>query len=159
MGISEVRILSRETPRVLCGLVCERYRGARFWGRYGARVLGLIEGIQTEYLWQFNLDLILGVRELLDISTPVSIARPRVGRGGADLARALRAYQASTYLCARAGRAYMGGCEDFIEAGIEVRWSDHCPVTMDSVLSILMDYEDPMAVIMAERPVSTRATA
>lgn len=159
MGISEVRILPRETPRVLCELVRNRYRGARYWGRYGERVLALIEGIQTEYLWQFNLDLILGVRELLDIGTPVSIARPRLGRGGADLARTLRSYGASTYLCAQAGRAYMDGCEDFTEAGIEVRWSEHRPVTMDSVLSILMDHDNPMAVIMAENQVPTQVSA
>lgn len=158
-AISDVRILPRETPRVLCGLISDRYRGARHWNRYGPRILELIEGIQTEYLWQFNLDLILGVRELLDIGTPVSIARPRLGRGGADLARALRVYHASTYLCAPAGRAYMGGCEDFIEAGIEVQWSEHRPVTMDSVLSILMDYDDPMAVILAEHSMPSRASA
>jgi hypothetical protein len=157
--ISDVRILPQETPRALCELVHAHYRDARHWGRYGERVLALIEGIQTEYLWQFNLDLILGMRELLDIGTPVSIARPRLGRSGADMARTLRSYGASTYLCAQAGRAYMDGCEDFTEAGIEVRWSEHRPVTMDSVLSILMDCDDPMAVIMSEHKLSNQSPA
>jgi len=149
--ISEVRILPLETRNVLSELITERYQGARHWHKYGPRILDMVNEIHTEHLWQFNLNLILGMRELLDIKTPISIARPPVGRGGIGLARVLRQYNATTYLSGTDGRAYMGDCEEFHDVGIEVEWSAHRPVTGDSILSVLMDYDDPMAVVMSEQ--------
>src|SRR5665811_1484312 len=109
--------------------------------------------IHTEHLWQFNFQLILGIRELLDIKTPISIARPPVGRGETGLASIMKQYHATTYLSGTGGRAYKGDCEEFHNAGIDIAWSTHQPVTGDSILSVLMDYDDPMAVVMSEQPV------
>jgi hypothetical protein len=150
--ISEARILPVETRDVLRAHVIERYREAKHWSRLGPHILDMINEAHTEHLWQFNLHLILGIRELLDITTPVSIGRPAVGSGGAGLASILKQYNASTYLSGTTGRAYMGDDEAYQDAGIDIRWSAHRPVTGDSILSILMDYDDPMSVVMAEEP-------
>ena len=151
--LSEVRILPVETRDVLSSHIFERYQGARHWRRYGPRILDMVNEIHTEHLWQFNLNLILGIRELLDIKTPISIARPQVGRDGIGMASAMKQYNATTYLAETSGRAYMGDCEEFHDFGIAVEWSAHQPVTGDSILSILMDYDDPMAVVMSEQNV------
>ncbi|MET0447763.1 MAG: WbqC family protein [Aeromicrobium sp.] len=148
--ISEARILPVDTPRVLTELVTERYSGAAHWGRYGPRVVDLINEVHTDHLWQFNLHLILGIRELLDIRTPVSIGRAPTRGGGDGLASVMAEYKATTYLSEPAGRAYVGGDESYEQDGLTIAWSAHRPTTGDSILSVLMDHDDPMAVVLAE---------
>jgi hypothetical protein len=148
--IYEARILPVETRNVLTTLVTERYREAKHWSRYGPHILDMINEVHTEHLWQFNLHLILGIRELLDIRTPVSIARPPVGRGGAGLASVMKQYNATTYLSGTAGRAYVDDDEEYQDVGVDIAWSAHQPVTGDSILSVLMDYDDPMSIVMSE---------
>lgn len=148
--ISEARILPVETPRVLTDLVTERYRDARHWERHGPRVLDLINEVHTDHLWQFNLHLILGIRELLDIRTPVSIGRAPMRSGGDGLASVMAEYSATVYLSETAGRAYVSGDESYERDGLDIAWSAHRPVTGDSILSVLMDYDDPMSVVLAE---------
>lgn len=149
--ISDVRILPAQARDVLTGLIIDRYQDAKNWSTYGPEILDLINQIYTEHLWQFNLHLILGIRELLDIKTPISIARPPAARGGSGLAAVAKQYNATTYLSGTSGRAYMGDYEEFQEVGINIAWSAHRPVTGDSILSVLMDYDDPMGVVMAEQ--------
>lgn len=150
--ISDARILPIETAFELTELITERYRHAKFWSRRGPRILEIINEVHTDHLWQFNLQLILGVRELLDITTPVSIGRARPKRGGDGLASVMADYHATTYLSETAGRAYLGGDESYQQGGLNIAWSAHRPVTADSILSVLMDYDDPMSVVMAEQP-------
>lgn len=150
--IADARILPVETREALSGLVVERYRDAKHWSRYGPQILDMIDQANTEHLWQFNLHLILGIRELLDIRTPISIARASIGHGGAGLASIMKEYNATTYLSGPEGRAYMGDDEGFEDAGIDITWSAHLPVTGDSILTVLMDYDDPMSIVMAEDP-------
>jgi len=151
--ICDVRILPVQTRDVLTGLIVDRYEDSKYWPKYGPHILNMINEIHTEHLWQFNFQLILGIRELLDIKTPISIARPPVGRGETGLASIMKQYHATTYLSGTGGRAYKGDCEEFHDAGIDIAWSTHQPVTGDSILSVLMDYDDPMAVVMSEQPV------
>lgn len=150
--ISEARILPAETPYALTELVADRYKGAKHWARRGPQVIDMINQVHTEHLWQFNLHLILGIRELLDIRTPVSIGRAPIGNGGTGLASVMAAYNATTYLSETAGRAYIGGDESYEQSGVNIAWSAHRPVTGDSILSVLMDYDNPKAVVMAEEP-------
>ena len=156
--ISDVRILPEQSPQVLSALIAERYEGARYWNKFGPHILDMVHEIRTEHLWQFNLHLILGIRELLDIRTPISIARRPKARGSASVARRMKQYNATTYLAGTAGKAYMD-LEEFDDAGIEVKWSNHRAVTGDSILSVLMDYDDPMAVVMAEHRVRVATPA
>lgn len=148
--ICDVRIRPDEARDTLMRLIAGRYRGARNWNAMGKTLLDMIGEIHTDRLWQFNMSLLLGVRELLGITTPIAIGLPPEGRGSAGLVSVLRRYGAETYLAGTGGRVYMGDCTDFREAGIKVRWSAHRPVTGDSVVSILMDYDDPMAVVLTE---------
>lgn len=148
--LSEARILPADTPRVLTELVTERYQGAKYWRRRGSRVIDLINDVHTDHLWQFNLHLILGIRELLDIRTPVSIGRAPTRSGGDGLASVMAEYKATTYLSEPAGRAYIGGDESYERDGLNIAWSAHQPVTGDSILSVLMDYDDPLSVVLAE---------
>jgi hypothetical protein len=156
--LSEARILPVDTPRVLTELVVERYEGAKHWRRRGARVVDMINDVQTDHLWQFNLHLVLGIREMLDIRTPVSIGRAPTRSGGDGLASVMQEYKATTYLSETAGRAYIGGDESYEREGLNIAWSAHQPVTGDSILSVLMDYDDPMSVVLAEerRPAGRR---
>lgn len=147
--IRDVRIdpdLARVTLR---DHVLGRYRGSRHWDRYGARVLAMIDETHSDRLWHLNLTLILGIRDLLGITTPVAIAPVPSGKGAAGLVSMLRSYGATTYLSGTGGRSYMGDCREFAEAGIDVTWSDHHAETSDSVLTLLMDHDDPMAAVLA----------
>lgn len=150
--IAEARILPVETRLVLTDLVTDRYRDAKHWSRYGPYILDLINEVHTEHLWQFNLHLILGIRELLDIRTPVSIARAPLGLGGVGLTSVMKEYNATTYLSGTAGRAYVDQDEGYQDGGVDITWSAHRPVTGDSIVSVLMDYDDPMSVVMSEEP-------
>ncbi|HEU4546230.1 MAG TPA: WbqC family protein [Microlunatus sp.] len=148
--ICDVRIRPDEAATVLKDQIAGRYRGSRNWDTVGKVLTDMIDDIRTEHLWQFNLSLILGVRDLLGITTPISIALPPEGRGSVGLVSVLRRYNADAYLAGQGGRAYMGDCAEFTEAGIEVQWSAHRPVTGDSIVTVLMDYDDPMSVVLAE---------
>lgn len=148
--ISQARILPVDTPRVLSAIVTERYQDARHWGLYGPRVIDLINDVHTDHLWQFNLHLILGIRDLLGITTPVSIGRGPTRSGGDGLASVMAEYNATIYLSDTAGRAYVRGDESYERDGLDIAWSAHRPVTGDSILSVLMDHDDPIAVVLAE---------
>jgi hypothetical protein len=148
--ICDVRIRPEEAGQALVDHITGRYRGARNWHVMGKTLLSMIEDIRTEHLWQFNLSLLLGVREILGITTPICIGVPPEGRGADGLLSVVKRYGADVYLAGTGSRAYMGDCAAFHEAGIEVRWSTHAPVTGDSIVSVLMDYDDPRAVVLAE---------
>jgi hypothetical protein len=148
--ICDVRIDPELARTTLVNLLTGRYRGARNWDRMGTVLTQMIEEIHTAHLWQFNLSLLLGVRDLLGITTPISIAVPPEGRGSVGLISVLRRYNATAYLAGTGGRVYMGDCAEFRDAGIAVRWSTHRPVTGDSIVSVLMDFDDPLAVVLAE---------
>ena len=148
--ICDVRIRPEDARRALTDAIVGRYRGARNWHHMGKALLDILERTRTEHLWQFNLELLLGVRELLGLTTPIAIGLPPQGRGSVGLVSVLRRYGAETYLAGVGGRAYMGDCAEFREAGIDVRWSTHKPATGDSIVSVLMDYDDPLAVVLAE---------
>lgn len=53
----------------------------------------------------------------------------------------------------------MGDCHEFRSAGIDVIWSTHRPVTGDSIVTVLMDYDDPMAVVLQSYEDNERESA
>lgn len=152
--IRDVRIDPDLARMTLRDHVLGRYRGSRHWDRYGPEVLRMLDESCSDLLWHLNLTLILGIRDLLGITTPVAISPAPSGRGSAGLVSMLGSYGATTYLSGTGGRSYMGDCREFAEAGIRVVWSDHRAQTSDSVLTLLMDHDDPMEAILA-----TSATA
>lgn len=146
----------------LADLVYNRYGSdagdgvAPFW-KYeerGDRVIDQIMSIKTNKLWEFNLELILFVRDLLGISTPLAMTRPipDTMRGSEGLIYAMEAFpHPLTYLSGTGARAYMGDCAEFAAKSIPVVWSAHEHVTGDSILTVLFDYEDPMSVVLREK--------
>lgn len=157
--ISEVRIHPTQTRDALIEVIRNRYEGARRWDEVGPEILGMIDQIHTEHLWQFNLHLILGIRDLLGIRTPISIAGPPVRAGDAGLATVMKEYNATTYLSGSAPGTHLGFSDELEEAGIKVRWSRHRALTGDSILSILMDHDDPKAVVLLENTPRIRSVA
>ena len=55
------------------------------------------------------------------------------------------------YIAGAGGTAYMGddAAERFADAGIELRWSDHRHLTGDSIVTVLMDFDDPMSAVLS----------
>ena len=129
-----------------------RYPGARYFRTRGAELLERIGAAQGESLVEVNLALIEIIRDLLQITTPVRQTDPPTHSGVERLIEQVQMVGGTVYLSGTCGTAYMG--EDaparFAEAGIDLRWSQHAMSTGDSIVSVLMDAEDPMAVVLAQ---------
>lgn len=158
--ITEVRIDPDEGPRQLRNVIGGRYGGSKHYDRVGPLLLSMIEDIHTDRLWQFNLELIMGVRELLGITTPIAISAPKTLKGAAGLAEAMSRYGTEvTYLSGTGGKNYMGECEDFTARSVKVEWSPHVAATGDSIVTVLMDYDDPMEIILNTTAIEERESA
>ena len=157
--ICDVRLQVDEGKRTLIDLIVGRYRGSRHWADRGESLLAMVDEIHSDHLWQFNLSLILGVRTMLGITTPIAIGVPPRGRGVEGLVNVLREYGADSYLAGQGGRAYMGDCNQFRSAGIDVVWSAHRPATSDSIVSVLMDFDDPLSVVLQSSDHKERESA
>jgi len=109
--------------------------------------------IKTDLLWEFNFRLILLVRDLLGIETPLTFSRPAAPglRGSDGIVSVIQAFRGPMeYFSGVGARSYMGDCHEFAEAGIPVIWSRHKPPTGDSILTILFDHDDPLGVVLSE---------
>jgi len=129
---------------------------AQFWDHEdrGQRVLDEISSIKTDRLWEFNVRLILFIRDMLGIKTALSLGQPVAEglRGSAGLISAMKIFPMPlTYLSGTGARVYMGDCAEFTEAGIPVIFSPHEHVTGDSILTVLFDYEDPLSMVLREK--------
>jgi hypothetical protein len=128
----------------------------KFWDERHEQILDQISSIKTDRLWILNLQLILMIREVLGITTPISMSQPVPShvRGGAGIVATMRHFGAPatpmTYLSGTGARAYMGDCADFIAAGIPVMWSNHRAISGDSILTTIFDHEDPLSVVLLE---------
>lgn len=134
--------------------VYRKNKKARYWDKYGPMICDEIVSIKTDLLWDFNFQLILLVRDILGIQTPITFGRPvQEGlRGTAGLISAMEIFPGpKTYLSGPGARAYMGDCADFKARGIPVVWSRHKPITGDSILTVLLEHEDPLSAVLAER--------
>jgi hypothetical protein len=152
--IVEARIDPVQAREVLRDHVVGRYQSARYWPTASPAIMDLIDSLHTDKLWVFNHELILGVRDILGITTPISIAVPTVGRKNEGLISVLNRYPGKkVYLSGTGAKAYMSDSLDqYAAADIEVEFSKHRPVTGDSILTVLFDYKDPMQVVLAESP-------
>jgi len=158
-----VKRIKPEARDVLIDTIRKRYASkgsqfgvAEFWDYEdrGQRVLDEIASIETTLLWEFNFRLILFFRDMLGITTPIGFGQPvQEGLGGsAGLISALKAWPGVTaYLSGPGARAYMGDCAEFTAAGLDVMWSNHAPVTGDSILNVIFDYKDPLDIVRREK--------
>lgn len=152
-----VKQITPAAPGHLADAIVKRYthaaRKPRFWSRHGPRICDEVLSIKTDLLWEFNFQLILLVRDILGIETPLTFSRPtRPGlRGSAGIISVIQAFEGPMdYLSGLGGRSYMGDCQEFTDAGIGVIWSRHKAVSGDSILTALFDTEDPMSAVLAE---------
>lgn len=144
-----------------------RYRDARYWWSRGDMVIDWIDSASGDdwrvvdsggqLLWQFNLALILQVKEYLGISTPIAIGSPLVTTGINGVIEMVDGYEFDpdtpgvTYLSGGGGRSYLGDDPEaeFRRRGHRLIWSNHSPVSGDSILTAIFDYERPMDVVEA----------
>jgi hypothetical protein len=148
--IDTLRIDPDVAPAVLVEGIRRSYRNAKHWDKYGPMICDEILSTRTELLWQFNFSLIVMIRDILGIRTPISVGCRHEKSRSAGVIESLQIFGTPTYLSGPGARAYMGDCAEFIEAGIPVIFHNHAAVTGDSILTVLMDYDDPLAVVMAE---------
>lgn len=147
--INKVRIDLPRAKTEVRNVINGRYSGAKHFKTRGIELLDAIDAIETGYLWEFNLELLLHVRDVLGIDTPFALGVDTIGDKAEGVVSLLRAWpQADTYLSGTGARAYMGDTALFDEAGIKVQWSEHRAITHDSIVTLLMDYDDPMEIVM-----------
>lgn len=128
-----------------------RYRGATHWKERGEALCERIDACSGDHLDEVNLALIHVIRETLGISTELAFTDPPTGSGRDRLVEQVRAVGGSSYLSGTGGASYLGDTaeDDFAAEGIELQWSHHRPVTGDSVVTLLMDHDDPLAAVLA----------
>lgn len=134
-----------------------RYVGAKHWRRRGPDLLDRIHAVEGTSLVDVNVGLIEVVRDLLDIRTPLVTTVPPTQVHVPRLVEEVQLVGGDVYLSGSGGRAYMGpeGEQLFADAGIELRWSAHQHLTGDSIVTVLLDFDDPMAVVNNTGPAAS----
>jgi len=136
-----------------------RYLGAKHWHDRGGDLIDRIQALDGRTLVEVNVGLIEMVRDLLHITTPLVTTPPPTQVHVPRLVEEVQLVGGDVYLSGSGGRAYMGpeGERLFADAGIELRWSEHQHLTGDSIVTVLLDFDDPMAAIMNTAPTGTGA--
>jgi WbqC-like protein family len=149
--ITEVEVAAGWQERLVAAIE-GRYRGSRHWRDRGPALCERIAACTGDRLDVVNVALIEVVRETLGITTELAFTDPPTGSGRQRLVEQVRAVGGTSYLSGTGGAAYLGDTAeaDFAADGIELRWSHHRPATGDSVVTLLMDHDDPMAAVLAE---------
>lgn len=148
--IVDVRIHADEGSQLLANVIRGRYGNSPYFKTRGPDVIERILDIHTNRLWQFNLELMLMVRDMLGIRTPVACGPRPQGSKSVGIVSVLKGYGADVYLSGSGGKAYMGDCAEFKEAGIDVVFSPHRAVTGDSIMTVIFDYADPLEIVFLE---------
>lgn len=134
----------------LIAVVGGRYGGSEFYDDRAGLVFQAIDlaaDVCGERLWQFNLSLLLSVRRILGMNTPFAIGvEPEGTTVTARLANVCGQYGATTYLSGRGAREYLD-LEAWQYVATSLRWSLHDPVSEDSILTLLFDYERPLQMV------------
>lgn len=151
VSIYDVRTAPDAADRLI-DLIRGRYRGSAQWPARGEALLHCIDSARADSLWAFNLSLLFDVRDMLGITTPLAVGVKPTGLATDGLIDVCRQYGAEVYLSGSGGADYMGSLPElqFARQGIRLEWSRHAPTTGDSIVSILMDHEDPMEIVMKE---------
>jgi WbqC-like protein family len=131
-----------------------RYVGAKHWRDRGGDLIDRIQAVEGTSLVDVNVGLIDVVRDLLQITTPLVTTPPPTQVHVPRLVEEVQLAGGDVYLSGSGGRAYMGpeGEQLFANAGIELRWSDHVHLSGDSIVTIWLEYDDPMTAIMNTTP-------
>jgi WbqC-like protein family len=130
-----------------------RYARARHFPTRGEELVARIEAASGTRLDEVNLAMIRILCDLLGIDTELVITDPPQGAGIDRLIEEVAMVGGTSYLSGAGGAAYLGedATERFRHHGIELLWSTHEMSTGDSIVSVLMDEEDPMEVVLRGR--------
>ena len=126
-----------------------RYRNARHWKDRSGDVLAMIHAVDSHNLAAINHQMILSMRDYLGIKTEVVVTDPPQTKAADRVLEQLRMVGATSYLSGTGARDYLGdeAQERFRKLGIGLQFSDHHKTTGDSIVTVLMDYEDPMEIV------------
>ena len=131
-------------------VISGRYAGARHFDSRGKELVRRILASEGRLLHEVNIAMIEIVREMLEIETPLLITEPPTEAATERLIEQVGMVGGTAYLAGQGGKAYMGDDAEtrFADAGIELVWSDHQHSTGDSVVTLLMDADDPMEHVL-----------
>lgn len=126
-----------------------RYVGARHWSTRGGEVCDRVASVEGSNLADINIALMEHLREMLGITTPLTVTAPPASGGVERVLEQLQLVGATTYLSGTGARGYIDEAAEarFAELGISLEWSHHHKTSGDSVITLLMDYDDPMELI------------
>ena len=126
-----------------------RYVGAKYWPSRGSELIDRIAAVDEHMLASINLALIESMRDWLGITTEIVITDPPKERGIQRVFEQLEMAQATSYLSGTGARDYIDeeALKGFDERGIQLRWSEHTKTVGDSIVTLLMDYDDPLEII------------
>lgn len=123
------------------------YHKAPYYNKYAPHIIScLVNG--TGSLFKLNINLIACICSLLGIQTRLQTAMPLTKPKGYGILQLMDIYQVDRYLSGAGAKEYIG--DEFEKAGKELIWSKHDPITGNSVLEILFNYENPMEYILRE---------
>lgn len=127
-----------------------RYTGSRHWKERGPDLIERISAVEGSNLAEINIDLMHVIRDLLGITTELVVTDAPEQAGLDRVLEVLQEVGATSYLSGTGARDYIrdDGQAKFDALGIELVWSDHEKTTGDSVVTLLMDHDDPMEVIL-----------
>jgi WbqC-like protein family len=135
-------------PKIMHG----RYSGARHYKTRGLELVEFATTRDTEMLWELNLELLLWMRDQLGITTPFGLGQHTTKPKVEGMLDYLSVYKGVDALLSGTGAAnYMEDTTPFDQAGIKVIWSNHDPITDDSAVSLLMDYNNPLELVLREK--------
>ena len=126
-----------------------RYRSARHWKDRSADLLEMIHAVDSDNLAEINHQMILAMRDYLGITTEVVVTEPPREKAADRVLEQLQMVGATSYLSGTGAKDYLGveAQTKFAELGIGLEFSDHHKTTGDSIVTVLMDFDDPMEII------------
>lgn len=140
----------RRTTDVIRG----RYTGAKHFSTRGAELIDRILGAEGSLLHEVNIAMIEIVRDMLGITTPLLVTEPPEHAATERLIEQVQMVGGTSYLAGQGGRAYMGDDPEaqFAAAGLGLEWSQHQHTTGDSIVTVLMDEDDPLENVLRRSP-------
>lgn len=136
--------------RRITDVIRGRYAGSKYFTTRGAELVEGILACEGRMLDEVNIAMIELVRGMLGIETPLLVTEPPTEAATERLVEQVKMVGGTAYLAGQGGKAYMGNDPEarFAEEGLELLWSDHQHSTGDSIVSVLMDEDDPMEVVV-----------
>jgi hypothetical protein len=109
----------------------------------------MVHAVDSHNLAEINHQLILGMRDYLGITTEVVLTEPPSEKAADRVLEQLQMVGASSYLSGTGAKDYLDdeAQAKFRELGIGLEFSDHEKTTGDSIVTVLMDYDDPMEIV------------